>query len=189
MPTEIRIPPLGESITEGVLARWLKRDGDRVEPSEPILELETDKATMEIPAEEGGRLEILEREGATVKPGSVVGRIHEGAAGRPRATASVAAGAPEPPAPAPPGSDPGPADPRRPPPEPASAGMPPAAAAGPPAPAAPLSPAVRRIVAERGLDPAEMIGTGRGGRLTKADVGGAAWLAGATAVAQRPATR
>ncbi|MGH3114147.1 MAG: biotin/lipoyl-containing protein, partial [Gaiellaceae bacterium] len=60
MTTEVRIPQLGESVTEGTIARWLKQDGDVVNAEEPVLELETDKATMEIPAGTSGRLEILE---------------------------------------------------------------------------------------------------------------------------------
>src|SRR6185295_2439641 len=64
---EVSIPPLGESVSEGTIARWLKRDGDTVNADEPLFELETDKATMEIPAPAAGRLEIVEREGATVR--------------------------------------------------------------------------------------------------------------------------
>ena len=62
MPFDVRIPPLGESVTEGVILRWLKHDGDRVRPDDLLLELETDKATMELPAERGGVLRILQPE-------------------------------------------------------------------------------------------------------------------------------
>ena len=80
MSLEVSIPPLGESVSEGTIARWLKRDGDTVKADEPLFELETDKATMEIPAPAAGRLEIVEREGATVRVGTVVARIAEAAA-------------------------------------------------------------------------------------------------------------
>ncbi len=79
MSLEVSIPPLGESVSEGMIARWLKRDGDTVKADEPLFELETDKATMEIPAPAAGRLEIVEREGATVRVGTVVARIAEAA--------------------------------------------------------------------------------------------------------------
>ena len=77
---EIRIPQLSESVTEGDIAAWLKEDGARVEKDEPILELETDKATVEIAAEASGTLEILKPAGEAVTVGDVVGRIVEGAA-------------------------------------------------------------------------------------------------------------
>ena len=88
MSLEVSIPPLGESVSEGTIARWLKRDGDAVKADEPLFELETDKATMEIPAPAAGRLEIVEREGATVRVGTVVARIAEA---EPAALASTAA--------------------------------------------------------------------------------------------------
>jgi 2-oxoglutarate dehydrogenase E2 component (dihydrolipoamide succinyltransferase) len=153
-----------------------------VRADEPVLELETDKATMEIAASASGRLEIVAREGAHVRVGEVVARIAEGEAGSAPAErgAGATAAEPERAAPAERGEAPragaapaaGPA---------ASAAAtrtatpPPAAPA--PAPArdgvedgAPLSPAVRKLVAERGLDPADIAGTGKGGRLTKEDV-------------------
>ena len=83
MSLEVSIPPLGESVSEGTIARWLKRDGDTVKADEPLFELETDKATMEIPAPAAGRLEIVEREGATVRVGTVVARIAEAAPAAP----------------------------------------------------------------------------------------------------------
>ena len=67
MGVEVRIPTLGESVTQGVIARWLKEDGEAVAADEILLELETDKATMEIPAEAAGRLEILRQAGETVE--------------------------------------------------------------------------------------------------------------------------
>ena len=79
MTTEVRIPQLGESVTEGTIARWLKQDGDVVNAEEPVLELETDKATMEIPAGASGQISIIEPQGAVVHVGTVVARITEGA--------------------------------------------------------------------------------------------------------------
>ena len=78
MTVEVRIPQLGESVTEGTIARWLKQNGDVVEAEEPVLELETDKATMEIPAGASGQLSIVEPQGAVVHVGTVVPRITEG---------------------------------------------------------------------------------------------------------------
>jgi len=167
---EVSIPPLGESVSEGTIARWLKRDGDTVKADEPLFELETDKATMEIPAPAAGRLEIVEREGATVRVGTVVARIAEArAAALPSASAAGAISTP-----APVSADrsrAGGADTGARPPQPAAA-----TAERPTAPptadeaARGLSPAVRRLVTEHSLDPAAMAGTGREGRLTKEDV-------------------
>src|SRR5262249_22887223 len=80
MPVDIKIPSVGESISEGTIARWLKRNGEVVRAGEPVLELETEKATGEIPAPAAGTLAITVPEGTTVAIGSVVGRIEEGAA-------------------------------------------------------------------------------------------------------------
>jgi 2-oxoglutarate dehydrogenase E2 component (dihydrolipoamide succinyltransferase) len=147
MPVEVRIPTLGESVTEGVIVRWIKAEGDAVTTDEALLELETDKASVDIPAPGNGVLRILKPEGETVQVGEVVARIEDGAAARP--SAPPAATIP-PPAPA----------------------APPPAAEPPPEPAAMqrLSPAVRRLVEEHALDPNTIKGSGRGGRLTKGDV-------------------
>ena len=91
---EIKVPPLGESIVEATISRWLKKDGDQVRKDEAILELETDKATVELAAEASGRLEILVQAGESVHVGDVVGRIVEG--GAERETARKAEAAPEP---------------------------------------------------------------------------------------------
>jgi len=140
MTVEVRIPQLGESVTEGTIARWLKQNGDVVEAEEPVLELETDKATMEIPAGASGQLSIVEPQGAVVHVGTVVARITEGAV---RAT-------------------------RTPPPD---ASRPPRTqTVTTPAADPALSPAVRKLVAEHALDPSQLSGTGKGGRLTKVDV-------------------
>ena len=146
MSVEITVPALGESVTEAEVAKWFKQVGDAVEADEPLVELETDKVTLEVNAPAAGVLaEIVAGEGAEVEVGAVLGRIDEtGAAGAvAAATKAPAAAAPEP------EPDPEP----EPEPEPA-----------------PLSPAVRKLVAEHDLDPAEIEGTGKDGRLLKADV-------------------
>jgi len=153
MATEVRIPALGESVMEGVIVRWLKGDGEKVQVDDALLELETDKASVEIPAERSGVLRILKAAGEKVQVGDIVARIEEagaeGAAPSPTlaraATASPAAG-----------------------PTAAAHGEPPQQESGPPRPA--LSPAVRRLVEEHGLDPMAIKASGRGGRLTKEDV-------------------
>ena len=150
MTAEVRIPQLGESVTEGTIARWLKQDGDVVSAEEPVLELETDKATLEIPAGASGQLAIVEPVGAVVRVGAVVARISEGA---PAARGAGPAPSASPPPPSPPATPPAP-------------GPPATSAAAEPA----LSPAVRKLVAEHALDPAQLSGTGKGGRLTKGDV-------------------
>jgi len=152
MAVEVRIPTLGESVTEGVIVRWIKADGDTVQADEPLLELETDKASVEIPAERSGVLRILKAQGATVQVGEVVARIEEGAQAGKAPAAKTEVQPPPPPQPSPT------------PPRPASV----------PAPALPpsaiLSPAVRRLVEEHALDPRRIAASGRGGRLTKSDV-------------------
>src|SRR4029077_2888681 len=82
MAFEVRIPTLGESVTEGVIVRWAKRDGEAVKPDEVLLELETDKASMEIAAERAGVLRILKPEGEKVTVGELVARIEEDGAAR-----------------------------------------------------------------------------------------------------------
>ncbi len=143
MAVEVRIPTLGESVSEGVIARWLKGDGTVVQRDEALLELETDKASVEIAADAPGVLRVLAAEGATVQVGDVVARIEDAAAAAVPPPAAARAEAP-PPAPAAP------------------------AAGREPEPI--LSPAVRRLVEEHGLDPQVIAGTGRGGRLIKSDV-------------------
>lgn len=144
---EVKIPTLGESVSEGVIAAWRKQDGEQVQRDDILLDLETDKAVMEIPAETSGRLSIVVPAGSVVRVGDVVGRIDADAA-ESSAVAAPAAQAPEaqttPPAPQP--------------------------QAGAGVAAAVLSPAVRRLVAEHGLDPAQIPGSGKDGRLTKGDV-------------------
>ena len=139
MNKEIRVPALGESVTEATIAKWFKNIGDSVKADEPMVELETDKVTVEVPAPTSGKLSsISAASGSTVKVGALLGAIEEGAAGaaaKPAAAAPVAAKV----------AEPAKAD-------------------------APLSPAVRKIVTENKLEPANIPATGKDGRLTKGDV-------------------
>jgi 2-oxoglutarate dehydrogenase E2 component (dihydrolipoamide succinyltransferase) len=102
MAIDIKIPELGESVSEATIVRWLKTDGATVQADEVLLEIETEKAAMEVAAEVGGRLSILQQAGARVQPGAVVGRIAEqkGAAAPAPTPAPAAAEAPPPPVPA-----------------------------------------------------------------------------------------
>jgi 2-oxoglutarate dehydrogenase E2 component (dihydrolipoamide succinyltransferase) len=150
MAFEVRVPALGESVTEGVIVRWVKGDGERVSPDDVLLELETDKANMEIPAGHSGLLRIVRQAGETVAVGDVLAHIVDGAgsgADAPAAAATASA-------------------PPRPQPAPAPAATPPPAAR----PAPLLSPAVRRLITEHDLDPGAIPASGKGGRLTKEDV-------------------
>jgi 2-oxoglutarate dehydrogenase E2 component (dihydrolipoamide succinyltransferase) len=155
MLLEIKVPSVGESVTEATLAQWYKKDGGQVRKGELLFVLETDKVTLEIEAEADGVLKISKSEGETMPIGGVVGTIDTEAA--PEAVEEVApAEAVEPPpaAPAPP-AEPQPAEP----------------AAEIPLAAKPvLPPSVRRLVAERNLDASKITGTGPGGRITKGDV-------------------
>ncbi len=157
MAVEIKIPSVGESVTEGTIGRWLKADGTAVSANEPILELETDKATQEIMAPAAGVLKIAVKEGQKVEIGSVVGTIDAAGKAAPVTPAKdlVAPSSAKPTnASAPPAQQP---------PQPAQQ---PAAPASEPA----LSPAVRQLIRDQGLDAAQLSGTGRGGRITKEDV-------------------
>ena len=158
MAIEITVPTLGESVADATVARWIKTTGDAVAADEPVVELETDKVTLEVPAPAAGTLgEILAAEGAMVEVGASLAMLNEGAA--PAAPAPEAPAKPAPAKSAP--ASPAPATPAPVPAAPAAA----SAAAG-----MPLSPAVRRLVEENNLNPAAIKGTGVDGRLTKADV-------------------
>src|SRR6185369_9059408 len=153
MATPIVVPGLGESVTEATVAKWMKNVGDPVKADEALAELETDKVTQELYAPTAGTLgEITAPAGSVVAIGAVIGQIVDGA---------VAAAVPAKPAPA--------AQPAAPAQPAAKAASAPAAAPAKPA-AEPLSPAVRKIVAENNVDPAAVGGTGKDGRLTKGDV-------------------
>lgn len=153
--TEIRVPTLGESVTEATVGRWLKRPGDSVRMDETLAELETDKVTLEVNAPASGVLaEILAKEGETVAAGALLGQIAEGA------------GAPATPPAATAGSAPAPKPARAPAPPPAAA----QAAAMPPSPPSPPSPAAAKIAAEKGIDLSQVAGSGRRGQVLKGDL-------------------
>src|SRR5829696_9144051 len=97
MTVEIRVPTLGESVTEATVAKWLKQPGERVERDEPVVELETDKVTLEVPAPQAGVIgEIEAAEGSNVPVGAVLGTIADGVAASPHPPVAVAAGTPSP---------------------------------------------------------------------------------------------
>src|SRR5689334_19581065 len=153
MSIEIKVPAMGESVTEATVARWFKKEGESVARDEPLLELETDKVTVEVPAPAAGSIEsIAVKAGATVQVGAILGAIAEGKAGTKAAAAPAAAPKAEAPKPAP-----------------AAAPAPVAAPAAPKADA-PAMPAARRIAEESGLSTAAVAGTGRDGRVTKGDM-------------------
>jgi 2-oxoglutarate dehydrogenase E2 component (dihydrolipoamide succinyltransferase) len=164
MTIQITVPTLGESVTEATVARWLKAVGDAVTVDEPLVELETDKVNVEVNAPASGTLsDIAAPEGSEIAVGGVLGSIAEGEAAatpQPPKPEAQAEAKPEP-KPEPKAAAPKPEAKPEPKPEPA-APRPDAAAA--------LSPAVRRLVEEHGLDPARITATGRDGRLTKGDV-------------------
>jgi 2-oxoglutarate dehydrogenase E2 component (dihydrolipoamide succinyltransferase) len=171
MTTEIRVPTLGESVTEATIGRWFKKAGDAVRADEPLVELETDKVTVEVPAPAAGVLEkILVKDGETVGVGAILGSIAEGVGGGKAAPVKGAAAKAEP--------------------APAKAEAPKSAPA--PTQIKPpevLMPSVRKIAAESGVDPSTVPGSGKDGRVMKGDmlaaVAGASSRA-APAVARAP---
>ena len=174
MAYEVRIPNLGESITEGVILGWRKKDGERVGPDDVLLELETDKASVEIPAGASGVVRALTKDGDTVQVGDVVARIEDGAgtgASAPKQETTPAPAAP--PRPEPPAATPSQSAPiAQPTPNAASEQetTPEEGEGARPRGVGPLSPAVRRLIDEHRLDPSAIHASGRGGRLTKEDV-------------------
>lgn len=147
MSIEVKVPTLGESVSEATVGQWLKKPGDTVAVDEPIASLETDKVAVEVPAPAAGVIgQLMVAEGDTVSVGALLAVIEEGGS-----AAAVAPAATPAPAPAP-----------------AAASAPAATTAD--ADAAVLSPAVRRAVLEHGIDPSTVKGTGKDGRLTKEDV-------------------
>ncbi len=157
MSIEVKVPTLGESVSEATVGQWLKKPGEAVALDEPIVSLETDKVAVEVPAPAAGVLgALVANEGDTVSVGALLALIEAG--GAPAASAATRSAAPA-----------------------AAAQAPaPASAAAPVAPAeaggdvAALSPAVRRAILEYGIDPSTVKGTGKDGRLTKEDVMAAA---------------
>ena len=153
MATELKVPALGESVTEATIAKWFKSVGDAVAVDEPVAELETDKVTLEVASPVAGAItELLFAEGDDVEADALLGYIEEGAAAAPAAQKEAAqkAAAPE------------------------KAAAPKVAGPAPGAKTAhmahPLSPAVRKLVEDKNLDPSAIPATGKDGRLTKADV-------------------
>jgi 2-oxoglutarate dehydrogenase E2 component (dihydrolipoamide succinyltransferase) len=142
---DIRVPTLGESVTEATVGKWFKQPGDAVAVDEPLVELETDKVTLEVPAPAAGVLgDIAAKTGDTVGVAALLGQIKEGAAAAPAKAAAPAAKPPEAPKPA-------------------------------PAPAAksadmPLPPSVRKMAAESGIDAAKVAGSGLHGQVSKGDM-------------------
>lgn len=164
MKLEIKVPTVGESITEAVIGSWSKKSGEYVKMNEVIMLLETDKASVEVVAEKDGVLTTTAAAGDTVKIGAVVGSIDTDA----KAPTTKAEAATEKP-----GST-------------TSASAAPSSASGRqthPDLQAHMSPAVQRVTNERGIDPSGIAGTGLGGRLTKADVSSAAQVAKSSAPA------
>ena len=151
---DIRVPTLGESVTEATVGKWFKQPGDSVAVDEPLVELETDKVTLEVPAPAAGVLsDVAVRNGETVAVGALLGQITEGAGAAPKAaapTATVAA------------------------PKPAAAPV----AVG--KTEIPAPPSVRKLAAERGMEPAKVEGTGKHGQVTKGDMLAAIERAAAT---------
>ena len=167
MAVELTVPALGESITEAVVGKWHKKVGDAVAVDEPVLVLETDKVTIDVPAPAAGTLAaITHAEGETVKIGDVLGSIASGASASAGAPAAAAKPAPAP-APAPP-APPAPAAVA--PPRPAAVPAPQGAPSPEAARQAPMTPVARAIADANGLDPATLRGSGASGRVMKDDV-------------------
>jgi 2-oxoglutarate dehydrogenase E2 component (dihydrolipoamide succinyltransferase) len=159
---EIRVPALGESVTEATIGKWFKKPGEAVAADEPLVELETDKVTIEVPAPAAGVLaDVAAKDGDTVAVGAVLGQIKEGAGGgaaksAPVATPSVTPGAS-------PSTSP-------PPPQSAPAAAPKPAPVMAKSPEVPLAPSVRKLAAESGIGAAGVAGSGKDGRVTKGDM-------------------
>ncbi len=142
MALEVKVPAVGESVQEAMIHKWHKASGDFVDMDDVILELETDKATVEVVAESAGVLEVLKNEGDTVAIGETIAKIDTDAA-KPAGTAQAAAPAPAVPPPSPPSPSSGQFS---------------------------NGPAVGRMAAEHGIDPSQVSATGKGGRVTKGDM-------------------
>jgi 2-oxoglutarate dehydrogenase E2 component (dihydrolipoamide succinyltransferase) len=147
MATEIKVPTLGESVSEATVGKWFKKVGDVIKADEPIVELETDKVTVEVPAPAAGTLvEITAKEGETVGLGAILGTIGEGGAKAAAAPAAAPAAAK------------------------AEAPKPAAAAASASATAMPAAPAAAKVAADAGIDTANVPGSGKRGQVLKGDV-------------------
>jgi 2-oxoglutarate dehydrogenase E2 component (dihydrolipoamide succinyltransferase) len=161
MATEIKVPTLGESVTEATVARWLKKVGDAINVDDPLVELETDKVTLEVNAQAAGTLaEIVAAEGANVAVGALLGVIGAGSGAAPAPAAAA--------------------------PAPAVAAAAPTPAA---VQSAPVMPAAAKIAADNGIDTGAIAGTGKDGRVTKGDVLAAIDTPKAAAPAPAPAPK
>ena len=144
---DIRVPTLGESVTEATVGKWFKRPGDAVAVDEPLVELETDKVTLEVPAPAAGVLsDIAVKDGDTVAVGALLGQIKEGAGAAPK------------------GAQLHPLRKRRP------SSQRPTAAAPARSSEMPMPPSVRKMAAESGVDPSKVAGSGMHGQVTKGDM-------------------
>ena len=184
---DVVMPQMGESIVEGTLTKWLKKPGEHVERDEPLFEISTDKVDTEIPAPTSGVLsEVLVEEGKTVAISTVVGRINEAGGNGASAPAPAAAKpAPPPPAPAPQAARPvAPAPPPPPPPAPRAPEPQPVAYSAVESTNGPLSPLVRKMAREYGIDLNQVKGTGMSGRITKQDLESYMSAQGARTMAQ-----
>jgi 2-oxoglutarate dehydrogenase E2 component (dihydrolipoamide succinyltransferase) len=145
MATELRVPTLGESVAEATVGKWLKKPGDAVAADEPVVELETDKVSVEVPSPAAGILsQIVAKEGETVAVGALIGVVEAGAAASPKAAKSD---------------------------EPAKAAVSAAPATAAKAPATmPPAPSAQKIMADKGIDPSGIAGSGKRGQILKEDV-------------------
>ena len=178
MAIQVEVPTLGESVTQAILISWHKKDGEQVAAGEPLCELETDKANVDVPSPGAGVLRRVKNEGDTVRVGEVIARVDPVGAGSPA------------PQPAPTQA------------QPAAAGVSSSGAGGPPSltPSTPgpakssgrtlddLPPAARRLAEEQKVDPNNLTGTGRGGRVTKEDVQAATDGRGGNGAGSAPST-
>jgi 2-oxoglutarate dehydrogenase E2 component (dihydrolipoamide succinyltransferase) len=161
--TEIRVPTLGESVTEATIGRWFKKPGDRVAADEPLVEIETDKVTIEVPAPAAGVLaEIAANDGETVAVGALLGQIREGGGATVAEAAPSPTGRPDEKTATTRPIGAGPEEPR-----PRLEAKP--ATAAPPT-EMPLAPSVRKLAAESGVEAASVAGSGKDGRVTKGDM-------------------
>jgi 2-oxoglutarate dehydrogenase E2 component (dihydrolipoamide succinyltransferase) len=171
MAVELRIPEVGESISEVQIGSWLKSEGERIERDEALVEIESDKATLELPSPVAGRIEkVLKKKGDIVKVGELIAMLVESAEGAKTAKSADAAKATPATAPAPAASAAAPAPARAPAAGPAPAPTPPSALPAPSAAPPRIMPAAARALAESGLSASAVPATGPGGRLLKEDV-------------------
>ncbi|MGA6977605.1 MAG: biotin/lipoyl-containing protein, partial [Pseudolabrys sp.] len=155
---DIRVPTLGESVTEATVGKWFKRPGEAVAVDEPLVELETDKVTLEVPAPAAGILsDIAVKDGSTVAVGALLGQIKEGAGAAPKAVSATVTK----PAASPTGA----------PDEKVATTKPIGAGPEQPQPREmPMPPSVRKMAAESGVDPSKIAGSGVHGQVTKGDM-------------------